>query len=493
MIKKNVIPKNLLQPGMTLADRRYRVDELLGDNGLTISYKGYDTFRKKVVVVRELFPQIIMQRDLDHDYKIECKKLSDEELFGSMKEHMIQRAKKLIRLYPTEGISNVLTYLEERETVYVIEEYVEGQTLKELLWKRHSAKFLAEDLLKYLAPIMDTLIKLHANGLFHGAVYPENIRLTSRNEVFLVGLTNPMEDVCAPQLSGIAVRQDAYSPVELYVPEAKRGPSTDIYEVAAMFYHYVTGEPLPAYFERINEDKETQNPTEMLTRVMDFQSEAIMKGAAVYDFDRYETMQQLKDALCPKDIDYESLNSDMNVARTVTYRQQKKARSKYLFAVVAILVIAAAALGPGLVQVGKGVMIDHFYESFMKKDTAGQFDMLVELSQRQKDLYTNNYSAQDETLTDEERSKQAVTKYYDFQQGKYITQEKFDTNRNVYEYMKIDYWKSEIWITYISNFKDIQTTIDLVPNADGKYEVRTQSETTAGERTEEIIYVNYKK
>ncbi|MBE5881543.1 MAG: hypothetical protein E7289_04465 [Lachnospiraceae bacterium] len=497
-MKKNTISKNLLQAGMTLSDRRYRVDELLGDNGLTVSYKGYDTFRKKTVVIKELFPQQIMQRNQDQDHKVECKKLSDEELFRSMKEHMIQRAKKLIRLYPVEGIANVLTYLEERETVYVIEEYVEGQSLEELLFKRHSAKFLPEDLMQYLAPVMDTLAKIHANGMFHGAVYPDNILILKDRQVILTSCTDPMEDVAAPQLSGIAARKDAYSPVELFVPEAKRGSSTDIFEVSAILYRYVTGEPLPVYYDRVNEETVATAPTEMMTRVMEFQSEAIMKGVGVYDFERYETIQQLKEALCPADVDYESLNSDLGVARNFAkepfaYRQQKKAKRNYFLLIGAILLVTVIVLGPGLTQVGKGIMIDHFYKKFLDEDLPGQFQMMMELSEKERSLYTNDYTNLDESLTDEEKSEQAEIKYYDFQLGKYVTHDKFDTNRSAYEYMKIDYREDEVWIRYFSPAENIQMTINLNPVEENKYEIITISVSQSGSQNEKRDYISYKK
>ncbi len=497
-MKKNSIPKQLLQAGMTLADRRYRVDELIGDNGLTVTYKGYDTFRKKIVVIRELFPQSILNRDIDHDYKVECKKMSDEELFQSMKEHMIRRAKKLIGLYPVDGIVNVLTYLEERETVYVIEEYVQGQTLENKLWKRHSAKFLPEDLMQYLLPVMETLMRLHAQGMFHGSVYPENIILTADGKVLLADMVNPIEDVSAPQLGDIKIRKDAYSPVELYVPEAKRGPSADIYEVSAIFYRYATGEPLPVYYDRVNEEKKTEDPLHMQTRVMKFQSEAIMKGTAVYDFERYETMEQLRDALCPEDVDYEHLNAKMMEAKTFSkedlwYKHGKRARNKYVFTVAAILIVAVIALGPGLTDVGKSVLINRFYQKFSEADMAKQFVMVAGMSKTERDLYTNNYVDVDRTLSDEENSEQMEIKYYDFQLEKYITNEKFDTTKTYYEYMKIDYRQNEVWVNYISDMKNVQTTMKLVPNRDGKYEVKTISVDKYGESEEEIIYVNYTK
>lgn len=497
-MRKNTIPKVYLQKGMTLSDRRYRVDELLGDNGLTVTYKGYDTFRKNEIVIRELFPQVLMQRDFDRDHKVECKRLSDEELFQTMKEHMIQKAKKLIRLYPVEGIANVLTYLEEKDTVYVIEEYIQGQTLEQLLWKRHSAKFLPEDLLQYLAPVMDTLSRLHENGLFHGAVFPENIRLTKDKGPILIGCAMPIEDVAAPQLSGIMVRNDAYAPVELYVPEAGRGPAADIFEVAAVLYRYTTGEVLPVYYDRVNEETTATAPTEMLTRVMDFQSEAIMKGAAVYAFERFETMREFKAALCPEDVDYGSLNSEMNVARNITARDVRLSyanamKKRYILFTAAVLLVSVLVLGPKLVQVGRDAMTDIFYKRFIKKDVTGQFEMLIDMPDWQKNLYTNNYSDLDDALSDDAKAKQVEIKYYDFQLKKYVKQDMFDTQRKYYKYMKIDCWKDEIWVSYISNEGNRQMVISLTPVGRNKYRVSTVEVDTNGNTSEKTLSVSYKK
>ena len=59
-------------------------------------------------------------------------------------------------------------------------------------------------------------------------------------------------------------------------------------------------------------------------------------------------------------------------------------------------------------------------QSFLKKDIPGQFEQLVELSDWEKELYTNNYTNPDESLTDEEKSEKADIMYYDFQLEKHV-------------------------------------------------------------------------
>ena len=56
MKKKITIEAHLLQPGMTLADRRYRIDSLLGNNGIMVTYKGYDTGCMTIIWTVRSFP-----------------------------------------------------------------------------------------------------------------------------------------------------------------------------------------------------------------------------------------------------------------------------------------------------------------------------------------------------------------------------------------------------------------------------------------------------
>lgn len=493
MKKKITIEAHLLQPGMTLADRRYRIDSLLGNNGIMVTYKGYDTFRKKVVVVRELFPTDIVERDRLHDYHLDCKKLSDEALFESMKEHVIGRAKKLIRMYPVEGIANVLTFLEERGTVYSIEEYVEGMTLDKYLLKRHSAKFTVEDLMKLLAPVMQTLAKLHQDGICHLALSPQQIMVLPDRKTVIVGFTNPMEDIAAPQLKDPGVRQDGYAPVELYLPEAKRSSKTDQYAMAAILYRYVTGEKLPAYYERINEEKESTPPQQMQTRIMDFQSEAIMKAASIYDFDRYEDLEAFRKTLLPADMDMDSLYSEQETTKTLKrkpfwYAYEQKKLHRYYAVIAALLLVAVIVLGPRLYQVGLDIRINHFYDKFNNASLYEQCQMLENLSKKQRQHYTNDYVDMDSTLTDEERSKAMEAKYYDFQLNKYVLYDKVDQSRTYYEYMKIDLRDGYAWVDYNSDTTNMHTEIRFPQEKDGSYYVQIETVDEKGNRKNETVY-----
>ena len=188
----------------------------------------------------------------------------------------------------------------------------------------------------------------------------------------------------------------------------------------------------------------------------------------------------------------------MNLARNIGKKAfgrdyEKKIRRKYMLFVAVIVFLGILILGPGLTQVSKDVMIDSFYKKFLKKEVAGQFEMLVELSEWQKDLYTNNYANADDTLTDEEKSARAQTKYYDFQLGKYVTHEKFDTSTEYYEYMKIDCWEKEIWVSYVTESGNTQMMIELDPVEADTYRIRVNKVDAKGRSSQDNVYISYKK
>ena len=52
--KRRLIEKPYLRLDTVLGEDRYRVDGFLEDNDLVVSYAGFDIFRQKKVVIREL-------------------------------------------------------------------------------------------------------------------------------------------------------------------------------------------------------------------------------------------------------------------------------------------------------------------------------------------------------------------------------------------------------------------------------------------------------
>ena len=179
----------------TMLGERYEIRGVLGENGLSVTYKVYDTFREKNYVIKELFPQTLVRRSQDDKLSVEIKKVSYEELFSQMMEHVIRQAKELIKLFPLEGVANIISFFEENHTVYVVSEYIDGKPLSKYLKQRENEKLQLGSILHFFSPMSDSLKVLHEHHIFHGKIRPDQIMITKKNGVKLVGFCDPMVDL----------------------------------------------------------------------------------------------------------------------------------------------------------------------------------------------------------------------------------------------------------------------------------------------------------
>ena len=158
------VKNQTMRQGEMLQDR-YRIERVLGANGLSITYEVTDTFRRKKMAIKELFPKAIVQRNADDRKRVELILLSNEAFFQKMCENTIKKAKKMIKLYPLEGMSNVVHYFEENRTVYIVMEFVEGIDFPTFIQKRGGLLLSLEKTVEMLEPMMRSLQKIHKAGL----------------------------------------------------------------------------------------------------------------------------------------------------------------------------------------------------------------------------------------------------------------------------------------------------------------------------------------
>jgi len=81
---------------------------------------------------------------------------------------------------------------------------------------------------------------VHAAGMLHRDVKPDNVMLTSRGAV-LIDFGSARLIVAGGRQS--VVITPGYAPLEQYATEAKRGPFTDVYALGATLFFAVTGQP----------------------------------------------------------------------------------------------------------------------------------------------------------------------------------------------------------------------------------------------------------
>ncbi|MGB9889801.1 MAG: serine/threonine-protein kinase, partial [Anaerolineae bacterium] len=108
----------MLTPGQVLQNR-YRIDALLGHGGMGAVYKAWDSRLQVYVAVKEMIPQPGL----------------DPQMLSRLRQQFRQEATILARLsHP--NLVRVSDYFEEGGNAYLVMEFVEGESLANLIAAR---------------------------------------------------------------------------------------------------------------------------------------------------------------------------------------------------------------------------------------------------------------------------------------------------------------------------------------------------------------------
>lgn len=459
--------KNTLSP-KTMLKERYQLKSVLGENGLSISYLAYDTFREKQCVIKELFPEMIVTRALSDKMSVEVTQLSNEELFKEMAEHMIRQAKVLIKHFPLEGIANVITYFEENNTVYVVSEYIDGTPLSIYLKHRKNDRFELAAILNFFSPMTDSLAKLHKENVFHGKVRPNQIIITKKNGVKLIGFCDPMQDIVKHPLleETLQARDNKYSSVELFMEEGKLSACTDVYGLTATIYHCITRcEPMD-FYERIGKRDKMPSPLELDIPISKQQNEAIKKGFAPHNFERYQTIEELLSEIRAGAQADEFTEAKPIVLYQPPFAFLQKQKNKKLLAAAGIVlaVICLCFLVPRTGEFISQVRVRSFYNKLIKGSLYEQCETLKWLGNKERKAFTNDY-------TQIENEKDFVSVYYDVMEGKLVGREEFVNKGLLYEFVEINYRENGQVLVVFYDREETKTLMINLNNFGEAYQV----------------------
>ena len=206
-----------------LLNDRYRGISLLGQGGFGRTFKAIDTVEpsQPYRAIKQFFPQ----QQVD--------KAKARELFE-------QEVKRLSNLGSNSQIPKFYDYFEAADRSYLVQEYIDGSNLAELLTTEQFDETKIKNLLRDLLPVLDTL---HANQIIHRDVKPENIICRHRDgKLFLVDLgAAKYATETTLGKTGTSIGSAAYT-----APEQVRGKAvfaSDIYSLGVTCIHLLTRVP----------------------------------------------------------------------------------------------------------------------------------------------------------------------------------------------------------------------------------------------------------
>jgi serine/threonine protein kinase len=151
------------------------------------------------------------------------------------------------------NIVTVLDYFKANGTAYLVMNYLEGVTLKEYLLGSRTALTFGK-IMEIMVPVMDALKGVHAAGILHRDVSPDNIFLTRDKKVVLIDFGAARHAMVAKKSGLSVILKLGYAPEEQYRSKGEQGPWTDVYAVAATIYRAITGRMPPESLDRMGQD-----------------------------------------------------------------------------------------------------------------------------------------------------------------------------------------------------------------------------------------------
>jgi serine/threonine protein kinase len=200
---------------------RYNLSERLGEGGMAVVYKAYDTRLERDVAVK-----IIRSGAFPLEAMDEVSKRFERE------------AKSLAKLsHP--NIVKVHDYGEHEGSPYLVMEYLPGGTLKKVLGK----PLPWQTALRLLLPVARGVAYAHQRGILHRDIKPANVLITENGDPMLsdFGIAKLFEGDQTTHLTGTGM---VIGTPEYMAPEQWTGQPTvqsDLYSLGIVLYEMVAG------------------------------------------------------------------------------------------------------------------------------------------------------------------------------------------------------------------------------------------------------------
>ncbi|OUD01006.1 Stk1 family PASTA domain-containing Ser/Thr kinase [Streptomyces swartbergensis] len=261
---------------------RYELGQVLGRGGMAEVYLAHDTRLGRTVAVKTL------RADLARDPSFQARFRREAQSAASLNHPAI------VAVYDTGE-----DYIDGVSIPYIVMEYVDGSTLRELL---HSGrKLLPERSMEMTIGILQGLEYAHRNGIVHRDIKPANVMLTRNGQVKVMdfGIARAMGD------SGMTMTQTAavIGTAQYLSPEQAKGEQvdarSDLYSTGCLLYELLTvrppfvgDSPVAVAYQHVREEPQAPSVFDPeITPEMD----AIVLKALVKDPDyRYQSADEMR-------------------------------------------------------------------------------------------------------------------------------------------------------------------------------------------------------
>jgi serine/threonine protein kinase len=209
--------------GQTLSGR-YKIEEMLGQGGMSAVYKAYDPNLKRVVAIKLVHPHLS----------------SDQEFVKRFEEEA-----SVVASLRHPNIVQVHDFNSDQSINYMVMEYVPGETLQDRLKRLNGAqrRMPVEEALNITISICNALSYAHKRGMVHRDIKPANIMLDVQNQAILMdfGIVKIIGG-SMHTVTGAVMGTARYMPPEV-VRSEPADQRSDIYALGITQYEMLSGKP----------------------------------------------------------------------------------------------------------------------------------------------------------------------------------------------------------------------------------------------------------
>jgi Protein kinase domain len=268
---------------------RFRVDTLLSAGAAGSLYRGLDLKRSLPLSIK------VFETPVPYDPNALC--FQQDE--GTLQTLMHPNIAPFYGLFEDQGVS------------FLVEKYIEGQVLAQIIQGRNGQPFPTQEALIFLKTLATTLEYAHGFGLVHCTVNPFNILVGQDGTIYLTNFGFSRHADRSMSSSGI-LGLPAYNAPEQF-RSANVSPATDVYALGMLFFELITGvhpflriPTCNAVADRVTIDRlrdahlnqPPPDPCQLNSNLPDGIGETISIALAKDPKQRYQSVQEMLEIIC---------------------------------------------------------------------------------------------------------------------------------------------------------------------------------------------------
>ena len=278
----------------TMLHEQYLVGRALGHGGFGVTYLAWDTGLATRLAVKEYLPHGVAGRAANTTQVMAYSDSTKAEFEWGL-ERFLQEARTLKKFKNLPGIVSIDTVFKDNGTAYLVMEYLDGSTFEDFL-KQRGGRVPYQTALEIMLPVMRALAAVHAEGILHRDISPDNIYVTNSGQVKLIDFGAARNALGQKSRNLSIILKEGFAPEEQYRSSGSQGPWTDVYATAGTLYFAITGRIPQGALDRQVENN-VQPPSQLGSDIDPRSEAALMRALSIRAHDRFQSMQDFSAAL----------------------------------------------------------------------------------------------------------------------------------------------------------------------------------------------------